>query len=380
MESILSLIILLGAAQGGILSLVLFLSKFNKIANQILALAIFVVSIALLLAYFQFTLDYKVYTFLIKSTLPLSLLFTPLIYIYIKVITMEIDRFSFAEMKYFLPFLGIIGYNLPFYIGSSVQKIGYYERENITNSAYLTEQLEIILVSLILLGFSIAIVLLVLKMRSNFEREVANYREELIQLMFFVAWSVFAFILTGLVLSIFQVFGVNYPSILDFLTAIGTTFLIYFIGYYTLSHVQVFQPPIKISKKEEIIETIKPTIYEGYLTKIIAYMEKEKPYKNPELTLSTFAEALNIPAYLVSKILNSELQLSFYNFINKYRIEEVKVELLKSDAPQILIIAFDAGFNSKSSFYNYFKKEVGTTPKRYIMDYKSEKITTKKSI
>ena len=65
-------------------------------------------------------------------------------------------------------------------------------------------------------------------------------------------------------------------------------------------------------------------MYDDYLTKITVQMEGEKAYRNPDLTLQNFSEKVKIPSYLVSKIINSKTDLNFYNFVNKYRIEEVK--------------------------------------------------------
>ena len=368
MDQILSLILLLGAIQGGILSIILFLSKFNRTANKVLASAIFIVSVALLFAYFQVVLDYRAYSFQIKSGVLFPLIFIPLIYIYTKINTKDSNRLSLLDLNYFIPFVGIFIYNISFYFGKSSQKVAYYVRENITNSALLRDQIEIIAMSFIIFIFAIAIVSLVLKMRKNFENQVSNYREELITLMFFLGWATLAFTFTGFILSILEIAGINYPSFLDFITAIGSSVLIYFIGYYSLLHPQIFHP------LKEVIENIPSKItprsnedlYDDYLVKIILFMEQKKLYQNADLSLQDFSKTLNIPSYLVSKIINSKTGLNFYNFVNKYRIEEVKQALLDNESPQILQIAFAAGFNTKSSFYNYFKKHTGQSPKDFI--------------
>lgn len=368
MNNILSIFFLLGAIQGGILSVVLYNSKFNRIANKVLSISIFIVSVALLLAYFQITLDYHVYTFQIKSILPLSLIFVPLIYLYTKLNTKENKRITYYDLKYFLPFFIVLIYNVPFYLGSSKQKIGYFERENISGSALPIDQLEIVLVNLIIFVFAILIFSLVRKMRKNFENEVSNYSGELVRLMFFLAITVLIFTITGLILSLLQILNKSYPEILDFLTAIGSTLLIYFIGYYTLLHPQIFHPlkeePKTVFPKP--IQDIKENMYDDFFAKIVDSMEKDKIYRDPELTLQSISKKVKIPTYLISKIIRAKTDLNFYNFVNKYRIEEVKQVLRKNKSPQIMQIAFAAGFNSKSSFYNYFKKDTSLSPKDYI--------------
>lgn len=101
--------------------------------------------------------------------------------------------------------------------------------------------------------------------------------------------------------------------------------------------------------------------------KLLSHMDENKPFLNPELTLVDLAKQVTIGRNQLSQVINSGMGDNFYNFINKFRIEEVK-ELMKNDAKKqytILSLANDAGFNSKSSFNNVFKKMTGLTPSEY---------------
>ena len=101
--------------------------------------------------------------------------------------------------------------------------------------------------------------------------------------------------------------------------------------------------------------------------KLMSHMEMNKPFLNPELTLTDLAQQVSISRNQLSQVINTGVGDNFYNFINKYRIEEVK-ELIKNDGAKqytILSLANDAGFNSKSSFNNIFKKMTGLTPSEY---------------
>jgi AraC-like DNA-binding protein len=96
-------------------------------------------------------------------------------------------------------------------------------------------------------------------------------------------------------------------------------------------------------------------------------MQSEKPYLKPNLSLSDLSLMLGISSHNLSEIINTQLKKSFYDFINSYRIEEV-IRLMKEDkneAYSILSIAFDSGFNSKSSFNMIFKKLKGQTPSHF---------------
>ena len=95
--------------------------------------------------------------------------------------------------------------------------------------------------------------------------------------------------------------------------------------------------------------------------------EEHKPYLNPELTINELAALIPCNRHHLSQVLNESLNNSFYDYINYYRVEEAK-QLLMSTAKEnhkISSIAYDAGFNSLSTFNEIFRKHTGTTPSQY---------------
>ncbi len=103
---------------------------------------------------------------------------------------------------------------------------------------------------------------------------------------------------------------------------------------------------------------------EKYTEMLTNYMESEKPYLDPNLSITELAEKLNFDVRILSQVINNNLGLRFFDYINKYRIQDA--ELLIEDPPDpkmtILEIMYDVGFNSKSSFNTAFKKFTGKTP------------------
>jgi AraC-like DNA-binding protein len=100
---------------------------------------------------------------------------------------------------------------------------------------------------------------------------------------------------------------------------------------------------------------------------LLAYMEQNKPYLDPELTLVDLAKQVTMSRNQLSQVINNGIGDNFYNFVNKFRVEEVKT-LIKNDAGKqytLMSLANDAGFNSKSSFHKIFKKMTGLTPSQY---------------
>lgn len=105
---------------------------------------------------------------------------------------------------------------------------------------------------------------------------------------------------------------------------------------------------------------------DAYETSIRAFMEKSKIYLEPEISLEDLSERANIPKHHITQLLNERLLKNFYTFINEYRIAEAMTKLKDPDLDiNILSLAYDCGFNSKSSFNNYFKKITGLTPSAY---------------
>lgn len=100
---------------------------------------------------------------------------------------------------------------------------------------------------------------------------------------------------------------------------------------------------------------------------LLSYVEHEQVYKDNALNLADLAQRSGIKPRDLSRLINSQFGGSFYEFINRYRVEAA--QLLLADATQshrkMLDIAMDVGFNSESTFYAHFKKHCGMTPKRY---------------
>ena len=104
-----------------------------------------------------------------------------------------------------------------------------------------------------------------------------------------------------------------------------------------------------------------------YAEKLTAYMKTYKPYLNPDLTLSQLASGLGVSIHLLSQVINEQLGVNFFNFVNQYRVEEFKERLADPSNRNfsLLGIAFDSGFNSKSTFNRIFRNTTGLTPSRY---------------
>lgn len=97
-------------------------------------------------------------------------------------------------------------------------------------------------------------------------------------------------------------------------------------------------------------------------------MAIEKPYLDPLLTLRSLAKRIEIHPNQLSWLLNESLGNNFSEYINRFRIEKFKSLAQDPLNKHITLIglAYESGFNSKTVFNTYFKKETGLTPKEYL--------------
>ncbi|WP_299772629.1 helix-turn-helix transcriptional regulator [uncultured Tateyamaria sp.] len=98
--------------------------------------------------------------------------------------------------------------------------------------------------------------------------------------------------------------------------------------------------------------------------KIDTLMSEQKLYLEPDLSLWDLAGRIGVTTHYASQALNEKIGIRFFDYINGWRIRDAAERLRTTDAT-ILVIAYDVGFNSRSSFYTAFKRELGVTPSQY---------------
>jgi AraC-like DNA-binding protein len=114
-------------------------------------------------------------------------------------------------------------------------------------------------------------------------------------------------------------------------------------------------------------DSVEATVYALWKEKVEQSIVVEKMYRNPELTLTDLANQLGTNPSLLSKIINRSFGKNFNDYVNQYRVLEVKENLANPANAHLTImsLAYDAGFNSKATFNRAFKKFTGDSPKTY---------------
>ncbi len=193
-----------------------------------------------------------------------------------------------------------------------------------------------------------------------------SWLEYIIYLIFF----------TTLVVSFFNIFV--RAETLDLSANFIILFVIYYIAYFLLRQKEIYPVDehqrtelLHINEENPTVELRKKIISDDDLVKykhnLGELMLRKEPFLDSELNLIKLAELINLTPHQVSFIINNGYNENFYQFINKYRVNKAK-QLLKSDSKNnltILAIAFESGFNSKTSFNTAFKKITSFTPSEF---------------
>jgi AraC-like DNA-binding protein len=138
---------------------------------------------------------------------------------------------------------------------------------------------------------------------------------------------------------------------------------------YQMPQLKVYKPNVKYANSALAEEEAG-----AICARLQIIMQEKKPYLQPELTINHLADILKCSRHHLSQVLNDNLQQSYYDYINYFRIEEAKRLLLDEKYRQLKIasIAYDAGFNSLSTFNEVFKKYTGITPSGFRKDMAKE--------
>jgi len=160
----------------------------------------------------------------------------------------------------------------------------------------------------------------------------------------------------------------------------GMTLSIYALGYIALKKPDLllftFAPnerdkqPVEQSRIPDIVDSKETfrTVRDSVLKeRLLELMESQKPYLDPNLSLQMLADRLEVHPRMLSTTINSDLGCNFFNFVNRYRVAEVKKRLADklSINKTIMVIAYECGFNTKSSFNSIFRKSEHTTPAEF---------------
>ncbi|WP_422104380.1 helix-turn-helix domain-containing protein [Winogradskyella sp.] len=162
----------------------------------------------------------------------------------------------------------------------------------------------------------------------------------------------------------------------DIISVLAMIVLVSYLSYYGVNQSKVLLPSFlldssvesKIDKKtDNVWSSEKKEEFESLKNKLEFIIKIQKPYLDEDLTLGKLAEQISTTDKKLSTMLNQYLNTTFYDLINKYRVEAVKEKLNLGNYKNYSLfgIASECGFKSRTSFNRIFKKETGFTPSEY---------------
>lgn len=140
--------------------------------------------------------------------------------------------------------------------------------------------------------------------------------------------------------------------------------------FCTFAHFALNQPTLYegLDERTEVAADRQPILSTDHMARIAekleAAMAGQRLYKDSDLSLRRLSDATSIKENYLSETFSQHLRTNFYDYVNGYRVSEAK-SLLENTDINILNIAYDVGFNSRSTFNSAFKKLAGMPPSIY---------------
>jgi AraC-like DNA-binding protein len=374
---------IIGGLQGILLAFFIFIKGKKKPSILFLSFYLFIFSLGLFENWFLIA-SHDTFTRLLVSFISNSAyLYGPLLYLFVHYLANEIPSFSKKDIIHFIPFLVFLCISMLFLF------------LNKTISNRVGEIAELILFELLIIQVLTYNLIAIYKLRKHHEGILQNYssleERDLTWLKLFMilltSIYVLSFFLSHLVLA-----GVKKADDFFIVVQVAITSSIYLMSYRVLSSPHLFtesqngqtdnveDDPAENKKQKQNESELEAPINERYkksgLTIVLAqqhlealknYMDKEKPYKNPDLNVYILSQKLGISKNHLTEIINEHLKMNFFELINRYRVEEAKQLLANDEFAHLSLngIASEAGYKSKATFFSNFKKITSHTPQEW---------------
>ena len=358
-------VLYIGISQSFFAGLLISTRKPITIANRLLAAWLFMIGIELIFALIN-SMVIEMYSFPF-----ITFTYGPLLYLYVRFMTDPSRKFNWLALIHFVPFIAFFTISVIFRSEPLVRDLRSFFKPDRFFS------LRIIYSASFFLSITIYSALTfyeIVRHQKNLKNLVSftsgkitlNWLK-IISISFYTAYFVF-FVLGGL-----SIIG-NFIPFDPYFVIFGSIALFSFAySFYGIKQPVIFGEAVKQNgnngkETEKYLKSgLKEHQAEKYLQKLIAYMELQKPYLDRDLTIHDLSKKTGIPRHYITQVLNEKFKRNFFTFINEYRVKEVieRFSEVKYNNYTILAIAFDAGFNSKTTFNSFFKSHTGLTPSEY---------------
>jgi len=407
-----------GALHGLLLTGVLVAQRKNRTANRVLAALMGAFTIYLASTVYYGAGLVRQFPFFFGWSYPMPWLFGPLVYLYALAASNRDWRFTTRSWLHLVPAVVTVLVGLPFYLMGGADKLALVDR---MAAGDVPLQLAIIDPTKFVSGiaYSVATAVYLRRHRRTVEQSYSNTARVNLRWLLAFAAAGAAIWLLATVLS----FRDQQERLEDDHVALAMALLVYAVGYMGLRQPEVFRYdtqafPVQTLGSAAPVPLVSappnpdlpaheppppspalvaappqgPTFTPGALAlpdesaasryarsglgddeaerlrrSLVEVMERAHPWKESELTLADLAARLGSTPHKLSEVLNAQLGTTFYDFVNGYRVREVQRRISAGEARtrKMLALAMDAGFASKSTFNQAFKKHTSQTPSEY---------------
>ena len=362
-----SIICFIAILQGAIFAALLIFRYFKhrKTADFWLAALLIVLCSSLITPFIGFANVYDRNQWLTFFPFTISYSYGVLVWFYVVYLTNSKRAFSYKDLLFFIPTAGYVAFRL-FLFAQNLEFKNWFDKNYyapfVGTFVFVTE-----------FAWNVAFLYFALKHYRKYRAWTDENFSDTEKIKFdwlrnFLYLFTFIFVL-GAVFDFTNsfLFKLSYMQYFYFELVLAlVTYYLAVAGYLRSQTIELaFSPRAEESESKRALLSEKEL---GRLkTKLQNLMDAEKPYRNPQLTLNDLSKNLGVNSAVLSFVINNGFEKNFNDFVNEFRINEVKEKLRTGEAENLtlLAVALDCGFNSKATFNRAFKKFTGVSPKEY---------------
>ena len=378
-----------------VLSVLLLLNRNNHLAKMFMIGLVLLNTFQALLNAFDTREFFLAYPHLSKISWLTPTLFGPLVYLFTVKLCSYHPVFKTRDLLHFIPFVTYLLILLPWYMQSADEKRAYLDNFELASvdDFGIMNQLNILLI----LAYLIATLYYLRNFRKTIEETFSEISHKRVEWM-----STFALgVLAVLIISALGFYGHKWQvPVLDAIYHYNyflVILLVYWIAYKALLQPVIFNrlpsteeaarefsaPVVSVPETDpfdepEVRKYIRSGLDENQSEQLykhlVDYVIKNKPYLNPEINIYELSGLLGMKKHHVSQVINEQAGMNFFDFINTFRVEEIKRNMSDPSMGNLTIlgIALESGFNSKATFNSAFKKFTGLTPSELQKNLKNQ--------
>lgn len=360
-----AIIYALAAAQALFLVSLLVNKREKSTADLVLAAWLCAIAFHTLVYFFYFQFSWSIPVIMnLNATFPFVQ--GPLLLAYVAALVGRRDRFTAVDYLHLVPAAGFFVYLL---ISQGIGVIAVTGGEHSRNVSIFSVNEVVSIALLASVPIYIALSLqLMFRARQALDSPVMPTRFRWI--WFFVAGLGLIWVLSVISFWLNQSQSHSSPGHLVFW---ALTLFVYGLGYMGLTRTSVFSKPdletlrLKLQPKYRK-SGLGPDEARQQHARLIRLMDTEQLYLDSDLSLKSLADEMEISANHLSQVINVFEECNFHDFINRRRVEAACKRLDDSPQSNLLELAMDVGFNSKSSFNRAFLRHTGKNPTQYLQE------------